>query len=84
MTSASRKSECWNQIFNVGGEDLSLREAASLLSPELELMPWPQEALLQESGHTVFNSQRLDHSLGHLRRHSLSDWARSELNPQRD
>ena len=51
-------------IFNVGGVDRSLAEAAhfvaSRLGAKVDFVPWPEEALALESGSTVFDSSRLD------------------------
>ena len=51
-------------IFNVGGADRSLAEAAhfvaSRFSAKVDFVPWPKEALALESGSTVFDSSRLD------------------------
>lgn len=51
-------------IFNLGGDDYSLAEAAALVADKkggsTATVPWPSAAQLIESGSTVFDSSRLD------------------------
>lgn len=55
-------------VFNVGGEDLSLLEAARIVAEkngvEVAFAPWPTEALAMESGSTVFDSSKLKRMIG--------------------
>ena len=55
---------CANSIFNVGGEDYSLKEMAELIAKKygvgVDYVPWPDVALKIESGSTVFDSSKLD------------------------
>ena len=59
--------ECINDVYNIGGEDYSLREMADLIAGiygvGVECIEWPEVALKIESGSTVFDSHKFD-SLG--------------------
>ena len=64
-------------IFNVGGVDRSLAEAArfvaSRFDAKVDFVPWPKEALALESGSTVFDSSKLDSLMGQHRYLILED-----------
>lgn len=70
--------ECSNDIYNIGGEDYSLSEMATLIAGmyqvEVVHVPWPESALKIESGDTVFDSTRLDHLVSYRRKMSFEDW----------
>ncbi len=55
--------KCLNDVFNIGGEDYSLKEMASLIAKkygvEIEYTQWPEVALKIESGDTVFDDTKL-------------------------
>lgn len=61
-------------VFNVGGENLSLYEAALKVvggdAAKVRAVDWPPEALLIESGGTLFDSTKLE-KLGWKARHVL-------------
>ncbi len=61
---------CLNDVYNVGGEDLSLREMAEMVAErygvEVLSVPWPEVALKIESGDTVFDSSKLESMIGRL------------------
>jgi len=54
---------CVNDIFNIGGEDYSLREMAELIAKKynvgINFVQWPEVALKIESGDTVFDDGKL-------------------------
>jgi UDP-glucose 4-epimerase len=70
--------KCANDVFNVGGEDYSLKEMAELIAGKygvgIEYVPWPEIALKIESGDTVFNSDRLDSLIGKNNKIRIKDW----------
>lgn len=70
--------QCVNDVYNVGGEDYSLREMARRIADcyhvGVEFVPWPKEALRIESGSTVFDSSRLDRILGNGYQMSFEEW----------
>lgn len=51
------------QIYNIGGETLSLKEAANLIAKHygksIETIEWPEKDLLIESGHTFFDDTKI-------------------------
>ena len=61
------EADC-NGVFNIGGEDLTLSEAAQLVaaakSARVSYVPWPETALKLESGSTCFSSAKLTSAIG--------------------
>lgn len=55
--------ESEGQIFNIGGETLSLKEAATLIATKFNRkvipVPWPERDMRIESGHTYFNDKKI-------------------------
>ena len=69
---------CVNDIYNIGGEDYSLREMAELIALKygvgISFVPWPELALKIESGDTVFDSEKLDSLLEIKRNTTFKEW----------
>lgn len=69
---------CENDVYNIGGEDYSLREMAEriaqLYSVGVTYMEWPEAARKIESGDTVFDSGKLDNILKYTMKNTFSDW----------
>ncbi len=67
-----------NQIFNIGGENLSLLEAATLVADKfgvgIKFMPWPEMALKLESDDTVFDDSKLCSLINPSRKFDLQNW----------
>jgi len=67
-----------NQIFNIGGENLSLLDAASLVAGKfgvgIKFMPWPDMALKLESDDTVFDDSKLCSLVNPSRKFDLKNW----------
>ena len=78
MAEAALSDKCANDVFNVGGEDYSLKEMADLIAKkfgvDVDYVPWPDVALKIESGDTVFDSEKLDAKINHSQFHRFSDW----------
>lgn len=78
MIEAAISDKCANDVFNIGGEEYSLKEMAELIaqkySVNVDYVPWPDIALRIESGDTVFDSSKLDNVLGNFINHSFVDW----------
>lgn len=74
---AAESSECINDIYNVGGEDYSLKEMAELIAEKyqvgIDFIPWPKTAAKMESGNTVFDSSRLDRLITY-RNNTFRNW----------
>lgn len=66
-----------NQIYNIGGEVLSLHQAACLIAGKyhvsVKATDWPQRDLLIESGSTFFDDSRLQETLSGYRYNPLSE-----------
>jgi UDP-glucose 4-epimerase len=58
------RSETSNQIYNIGGETLSLKEIAFLIAQrygvQVENIVWPEFALKIESGDTIFDDNKIN------------------------
>jgi UDP-glucose 4-epimerase len=67
-----------NGIFNIGGEDLSLLEAAMLVAEKYDVavkhVGWPEMALMLESDDTVFDGSRLNSLVSYENRFSVKKW----------
>lgn len=65
-------------VYNVGGEDLSLKEVASLIAKRYSIsvkdVPWEENAKKIESGDTVFDAEKLEQIIGKQTYHSLFEW----------
>jgi UDP-glucose 4-epimerase len=71
--------ESENQVYNIGGEDLSLKEVAQKISDKfpntvIEYTPWNEKSLIIESGDTIFDSCKLDYLVNYKYRHYFGDW----------
>ena len=70
-----------NDVFNIGGEDYSLKQVAEMIAAvrpaKIHYQDWPAIDLLLESGDTVFDSGKLDGILSYRYQHHLMDWLRS-------
>lgn len=57
-------NQCYNDIYNIGGEDYSLIEMANLIADKynvgIDYVPYPKIALKIESGDTIFDDQKLN------------------------
>lgn len=74
----SMMSESGNQIYNIAGEDYSLKEVAGLIAQRfnarLEFMQWPETDLRIESGHTVFDHGKIEMLMAKPLEHQLKYW----------
>lgn len=59
-----QKKESEDEIFNIGGESMSLLEAATPIAQKnnvpIEFTAWPEDDLKLESGDTVFDSSKIE------------------------
>lgn len=73
----------YHETFNIGGEDLSLKEVAELLSvktgAQIVFKEWPRRDTLIESGDTVFDATKLESIMGGGSRHCIKDWINEQL-----
>lgn len=81
ILSAGMHPAALNMIYNIGGESFSLFEIANLFAEkyniEVKFCPWPENDLLIESGHTVFDSKRIEKLLKKPLKYKLRDWVYS-------
>lgn len=72
--------ETKNQVFNIGGENMSLLDAARLVAEKygvpVTFRVWPGMALKLESNDTVFDDAKLQSILTTHYKHSLEVWLR--------
>ena len=76
LITASQKPESNGEIYNIGGEILSLREAAECIAKIYQVnivdIDWPDRDLRIESGHTYFDAGKIQHLLGNMEYKKLS------------
>lgn len=78
LVKAGLNDNCINDIYNVGGEDYSLKEMANLIAKkyqvEVEYLEWPEIALKIESGDTVFDSSKIEKFLQERPQKKFAEW----------
>ena len=63
-----------NSIYHVVVKGDTLTLLAKKYNVNVELIEWPREARLTESGSTVFDSSKLDEITGLKYSHKFKDW----------
>ncbi len=75
---AGLDDRCVNGVYNVGGEDMSVRELAEHVAraagAEVIETPWPEAARKVESGSTVFDAGKLDSILHYQPEMTVERW----------
>ncbi len=70
--------ETKNQIFNIGGENLSLLEAGKMIAQKydvsLNFVEWPDIVLKLESDDTVFDDSKLKALIDYTNKYTLKGW----------
>lgn len=68
------------EIYNVGGETLSLRDAAEIIAKKYGVnviaVPWPERDLRIESDHTYFDDTKIQALLGGITYKRLEDFSK--------
>lgn len=68
-----------SEIYNIGGETLSLRDAAKLIAHKfgknVVTVPWPEKDLRMESYHTYFDDTKIQKLLGGFEYKKFEDFA---------
>lgn len=68
------------KVYNVGGETLSLKEAAEIIAKKygvnVTAVPWPERDLRIESNHTYFDDSKIQTLLGGLTYKRLEDFSK--------
>lgn len=74
--------QCVNDVYNIGGEDYSLREMAQLIADRYQVgicfQEWPEAAQAIESGDTVFDDSKLSKSLKCTYHKSFVQWIKEK------
>lgn len=80
-------TECENDVYNIGGEDYSLKEMAELIAVgfgvNIDYVSWPELALKIESGDTVFDDSKLGALCNIKYKHRFIDWCRENIQMKR-
>lgn len=79
ITASMTRTESTNEIFNIGGENYSLKEIASIISAHLKTttvkhLQWDKNMLKVESGDTIFNSYKIDSLCQYQYRQTFKAW----------
>lgn len=78
---AVRASQTKNEIFNIGGENMSLLDAAGIIANRygvrVRFEDWPEMPLRLETGDTAFDDQKLKNAGFGIYQHSLNSWIES-------
>lgn len=74
------KPESNGEIYNVGGETLSLHDAAAIIAKKygvnVTAVPWPERDLRIESDHTFFDDTKIQALLGGMTYKRLEDFSK--------
>lgn len=80
LVEGAMKKESDGQIYNVGGETLSLRQAAEIVANKFGTnvvsVPWPERDLRIESSHTYFDDSKIQALLGGITYKRLEDFSK--------
>ncbi len=82
MILGSFSEKCVNDVFNIGGETLSLNEAAEMIAEKYNVnikhAEWPNDALCVETGHTIFDDKKLKSKIEFYYSGSLKNWLKKD------
>ena len=74
------KKESNGEIYNIGGETLSLREAATIVAAKFGTkvvdVPWPERDMRIESNHTYFDDSKIRSLLGEFNYKRFEDFSK--------
>ena len=80
IAEGAMKKESDGQVYNVGGETLSLRQAAEIVAAKFGTnvvgVPWPEKDLRIESDHTYFDDTKIQALLGGMTYKRLEDFSK--------
>lgn len=80
VVEGAMKKESDGQIYNVGGETLSLRQAAEIVAAKFGTnvvgVSWPERDLRIESDHTYFDDSKIQALLGGMNYKRLEDFSK--------
>lgn len=83
MIEAALSDYCKNDIYNIGGEDYSLKEMAELIANKygvgIDYVPYPDIALKIESGDTVFDDAKLNQIIPMNYKGAFVKWIKNSI-----
>ncbi len=84
LIDGSLSPKCLNDVFNIGGEDYSLKEMAEQIAKKygvgIDYIDWPDVSLKIESGNTVFDDCKLRVAINVNYKDTFESWiSRMEL-----
>lgn len=83
MCEGAISENCKNDIYNIGGEEYSLKEMAELIAQKyhvsVEYLDWPENAIKIESGSTVFDDSKLRSVLKMSEQKYFINWINEKL-----
>lgn len=78
LIEGANNDNCCNDVFNIGGEDYSLKEMAELIAEKygvgIDFVDYPEVDKKIESGDTVFDDKKLRTRLNIKYHKSFADW----------
>ena len=81
LIEGSISDKCINDVFNIGGEDYSLREMAELIAEKynvgIDYVEYPVLAQKIESGDTVFDDQKLQQACQTKYEMTFAEWCKN-------
>ena len=81
MLEGAMSDFCRNDVYNIGGEDYSLREMAELIANKygvgVDYVPYPDIALKIESGDTVLDDTKLNQIIPMNYEGAFAEWIRN-------
>lgn len=80
IVEGAMRKESDGNIYNIGGETLSLRQAAEIVAAKFGTnvvgVPWPEKDLRIESDHTYFDDTKIQALLGGMTYKRLEDFSK--------
>lgn len=78
LTLCASTKQIINNVYNIGGENFSLREVAKIISNKysvnIQYIEWPEISKKIESGNTVFDSSKLDKLVKYCPQYNFQKW----------
>ncbi|MBC7850507.1 MAG: NAD(P)-dependent oxidoreductase [Chitinophagaceae bacterium] len=72
------QAQSLNEVFNIGGENFSLKEVAAAIATayevKLNFVPWPAADEKLETGDTIFESTKIEKLLQFTYKHTFKSW----------
>ena len=78
LIAGSLSDRCRNDVFNIGGENYSLKEMGTLIAKnygvDVDYIDWPTDAKKIESGDTVFDDKKLSDIINYKMQMTFEEW----------